>query len=413
MSASQALAQQGSPKSAAAPKNVKALMIEDNTADARLLREILAESEHIEFRLTVVNSLADGITNLKRGEFDIVLLDLNLPDSQGLDSVSQLLSAHTRTPVVVLTGTESDELGLLAVAAGAQDFLTKGQLNRASAVRTIRFAIERFHALTRQQYEAVRATGEKMQDEIGRLAESLDEAGESTGSYRESLGTLAKELNDGLESGDVANLIQRLSAATLEMHRRTASLEDQLKESAETINTLSKDLEVTMLEAITDALTGLFNRKAFDDRLELAVAGSLEDGTPLSLLLIDIDHFKKFNDTWGHQVGDQVLRLVGQSLRMNVKGKDTAARYGGEEMALILPETEVDNAVILAEQVRKAIGSMNIVKKKTRENIGPVTVSIGAAQFNPGESAADLVSRADYALYAAKEAGRNRVTRAA
>ncbi len=412
MSASQAFAQQGGPLSANASKNVRALMIEDNTADARLLREILAEAEQIEFRLTVANSLAEGTANLKRGEFDIVLLDLNLPDSQGLDSVSQLLAEHARTPVVVLTGTESDELGLLAVAAGAQDFLTKDQLNRASAVRTIRFAIERFQALSRQQYEAVRETGEKMQDEIGRLAASLDEAGESTGSYRDSLGTLAKELNDGLQSGDVANLIERLSAATLEMHRRTASLEDQLKESAETINTLSQDLEVTMLEAITDALTGLFNRKAFDDRLEQAVAVCRDEGTPLSLLMIDIDHFKKFNDTWGHQVGDQVLRLVGQSLRMNVKGKDTAARYGGEEMALILPDTAVDNAVILAEQIRKIIGSMNIVKKKTRENIGPVTVSIGAAQFSPGESAADLVSRADYALYAAKEAGRNRVTRA-
>ena len=412
MSASQAFAQQGGPLSANASKNVRALMIEDNTADARLLREILAEAEQIEFRLTVANSLAEGTANLKRGEFDIVLLDLNLPDSQGLDSVSQLLAEHARTPVVVLTGTESDELGLLAVAAGAQDFLTKDQLNRASAVRTIRFAIERFQALSRQQYEAVRETGEKMQDEIGRLAASLDEAGESTGSYRESLGTLAKELNDGLQSGDVANLIERLSAATLEMHRRTASLEDQLKESAETINTLSQDLEVTMLEAITDALTGLFNRKAFDDRLEQAVAVCRDEGTSLSLLMIDIDHFKKFNDTWGHQVGDQVLRLVGQSLRMNVKGKDTAARYGGEEMALILPDTPVENAVVLAEQIRKIIGSMNIVKKKTRENIGPVTVSIGAAQFSPGEAAADLVSRADYALYAAKEAGRNRVTRA-
>ena len=164
---------------------------------------------------------------------------------------------------------------------------------------------------------------------------------------------------------------------------------------------------------MTDSLTGLFNRKAFDERLALATADSLEGGGTLCLLLIDIDHFKRFNDTWGHQVGDQVLRLVGECLRMNVKGKDTAARYGGEELAIILPDTAIDDAVTLAEQIRKAIGSMNIVKKKSREAIGPVTVSIGAAQFRHGETPDDFVARADHALYAAKEAGRNRVNRAA
>ncbi len=413
MQASQAIQHQDGRSSGDKFGAIHALLIEDSPADARLLKEILAESKHIEFRLTHAETLKNGMDRLGKMHFDVILLDLNLPDSSGLASVDSLLAASARAPVVVMTGNEDEDLGLRAVAAGAQDFLVKGQLNRAAAVRTIRFAVERFNALARQQYETVRATGEKLQDEIGRIAASLDDAGQNTSSYRESLTGLASELKVGMEGGDVAGLIQRLSAATLEMHRHSTQLEGQLKESSQTINALSKDLEETLEAALTDSLTGLSNRKAFDDRLALATADASENGTTLSLLLVDIDHFKRFNDTWGHQVGDQVLRLVGANLRMNVKGKDTAARYGGEELAIILPETAIENAVALAEQIRKAIGSMKIVKKKSREEIGPVTVSIGAAQFRHNESPDDFVARADYALYAAKEAGRNRVSRAA
>ncbi|MDJ0934488.1 MAG: diguanylate cyclase [Kiloniellales bacterium] len=413
MQANQAIRQQDGRTNGGGFDAINALLIEDNAADARLLQEILADTSHIEFRLTHAETLKDGLERLGKTPFDVVLLDLNLPDSTGLASVDNLLAAHARAPVVVMTGNEEEDLGLRAVAAGAQDLLIKGQLDQAMAVRTIRFAVERFNALVRQQYETVRATGEKLQDEIGRIASSLDDAGQNTSSYRESLTNLASELKLGMEGGDVADLIQRLSAATLEMHRHSTQLEGQLKESSQTINALSKDLEETLEAALTDSLTGLSNRKAFDDRLALATADASENGTTLSLLLVDIDHFKRFNDTWGHQVGDQVLRLVGANLRMNVKGKDTAARYGGEELAIILPETAIENAVALAEQIRKAIGSMKIVKKKSREEIGPVTVSIGAAQFRHNESPDDFVARADYALYAAKEAGRNRVSRAA
>lgn len=411
MQASQT-AEQRSFEPASMSSSISLLMIEDSVADTRLLQEMLTEAQGMAVQMTLAKTLKDGLDQLQQASFDIVLLDLSLPDSNGVQSVSRVLATTTRVPIVVLTGNESEELGLSAVAAGAQDFLTKSQLNRSAAIRTIRFAIERFNALHRQQYETVRATGEKMKEELERAATSLDEAGQSTSGYHQDLGQFSAELNQGLESGDVANLIERLSSATLEMHRRSAQLEERLKASADTINTLSRDLEVTMLEAMTDALTGLYNRKGFDERLALAAAESLESGLPLSLLLIDIDHFKKFNDTWGHQVGDQVLRLVGKCLRMNVKGKDTAARYGGEELAIILPETQIANAVTLAEQIRQAIGSMNIVKKKTREAIGPVTVSIGAAEFLAKETPAEFIGRADYALYAAKEAGRNRVTQA-
>ena len=125
--------------------------------------------------------------------------------------------------------------------------------------------------------------------------------------------------------------------------------------------------------------------------------------------MCDIDHFKKFNDTFGHQTGDQVLRLVANCLSENVKGRDTAARYGGEEFAVILRGAPVDAAVTLADQIRMAVQSKKLVKKSTGDILGTITISIGAAEIGPGDAAASLIQRADACLYAAKNAGRNRV----
>ena len=125
--------------------------------------------------------------------------------------------------------------------------------------------------------------------------------------------------------------------------------------------------------------------------------------------MCDIDHFKLFNDTWGHQTGDQVLRLVGHCLSENVKGRDTAARYGGEEFVVILRQTGLDSAVSLANQIRANVESKKLVKRSTGDILGTITISIGVAQLHPGESPSSLIERADTCLYAAKNAGRNRV----
>ncbi len=187
MQANQAIRQQDGRSNGGTSDAINALLIEDNAADARFLQEILSDSNHIEFRLTHTETLKDGLERLAKTSFDVVLLDLNLPDSSGLASVDNLLAAYARAPVVVMTGNEEEDLGLRAVAAGAQDLLIKGHLDPTIAVRTIRFAVERFNALVRQQYETVRATGEKLQDEIGRIASSLDDAGQSTSSYRSGI----------------------------------------------------------------------------------------------------------------------------------------------------------------------------------------------------------------------------------
>ncbi len=139
----------------------------------------------------------------------------------------------------------------------------------------------------------------------------------------------------------------------------------------------------------------------------------MNSGEPLMLLLIDIDHFKRVNDTWGHQTGDQVLRLVAATLSSATRAGDFVARYGGEEFAVILPGTRPDAALAVAERVRRSFEGRDIVARTSGKSIGGVTLSAGGAQYDPGEKLADWIERADQALYSAKKGGRNRVMLAA
>src|SRR3712207_1895943 len=162
---------------------------------------------------------------------------------------------------------------------------------------------------------------------------------------------------------------------------------------------------------MTDALTGLANRKSFDERFEHAVAEA-KHGKPLTLALIDIDHFKSFNDTWGHQTGDQVLRYVAGVIGRMSEAPRFAARYGGEEFAILFPSEDAAAVTASLEQIRQEIGSRSLKRRSTNEELGAVTISCGLAQFRPGETGAQITDRADSALYASKHAGRNRVTSA-
>jgi diguanylate cyclase len=160
---------------------------------------------------------------------------------------------------------------------------------------------------------------------------------------------------------------------------------------------------------MTDALTGIANRKAFDMRLLQAAAETSEENQPLCLLIVDIDFFKKFNDTHGHQAGDQIIRLVAQTFKKGLKGQDTAARYGGEEFALILPNTSMDNALRVAEMLRRTVEHKEVINRANQEKLGQITISVGVAQYRAGESLESFIERADAALYRAKQNGRNRV----
>ena len=162
-------------------------------------------------------------------------------------------------------------------------------------------------------------------------------------------------------------------------------------------------------ESLTDPLTTLANRKFFDAELDRAVAEAKAVYEPLALLMCDVDHFKAFNDRFGHLTGDQVLRLVAISVKQIVKGQDIAARYGGEEFAIALPKTALRSAIGVADQIRRAVMNKELMKRSSGERLGRVTISIGAALLRPTDTPQSLLDRADKCLYAAKRNGRNQV----
>ena len=203
------------------------------------------------------------------------------------------------------------------------------------------------------------------------------------------------------------DLIQAVSAETARMAVRTRTLQSQLSDSVCQIEAMRRDLDSVRREASIDALTEIANRKHFDHALRLACTHAMEVDDPLCLLMVDIDHFKRFNDTHGHVVGDQVLKLVARTLTACTRATDIPARFGGEEFAIILPGTRIRDAVAVAERIRTTIAGREVKKRATGEALGSITLSLGLAQYRLGEPLTRLIQRADAALYQAKNGGRN------
>ena len=250
---------------------------------------------------------------------------------------------------------------------------------------------------------------ESLAGEMANTLGIIETASRSAADYGSSLESVSGKMVSGLGPGELSGLIGRAISLTQSMVEHSRSVEQRLHESLATVDRLTAELREVPSHAVTDALTGLSNRAAFDGALRGAISRASETGTTLSLLFLDIDHFKRFNDTFGHQVGDQVLKLLGSVLKTHLNGKNMAARYGGEEFAVILLETQLDAAARVAETLRAAVAKKSIVDRNTGNSLGRITVSVGVARLEPGESAESLVGRADRALYAAKHKGRNRV----
>jgi len=241
------------------------------------------------------------------------------------------------------------------------------------------------------------------------IEDALDEASEFTSEFERSL-TKASNRLVGLEDAkQVRVVVGELVKTTQEMELKSRGLESQLASSREHVNALNQTLETVREELMTDALTGIANRGCFDKTLDISIQEAQNSQKPLALLFGDIDHFKKFNDSYGHQVGDSVLKQVAQVLDGNVKGCDLAARYGGEEFAIILPRTDVRAATILANQLRELIAAKEPIKTSTNEVLGSITMSFGVAVYRSGENKQSFIERSDAALYSAKRSGRNQV----
>lgn len=207
----------------------------------------------------------------------------------------------------------------------------------------------------------------------------------------------------------LACAVETLTVETARAAEQNRALEQQLMGATARVARLKESLSNVKREAMTDGLTGLCNRKAFEARLRRAISTAKADSMPVSVLLLDVDHFKRVNDTHGHQVGDLVLRLIGRLLGENVKGRDTAARHSGEEFAIILAGAGLRAGMTVAEQIRSALESTSFGKKGSGSELKSVTISIGVAELRPADTGAALMGRADKALYEAKRAGRNQV----
>ncbi len=243
---------------------------------------------------------------------------------------------------------------------------------------------------------------------INDVMDRLESASRDTASYKAALSAATGELGADRSPADLRKLVEGLVAATRAMEQRAKSLEGELQASSQQVHELRGKLDDVRKESMTDPLTQIANRKAFDEAIKSAQTGVAE-GEVVSLLICDIDHFKKFNDSWGHQTGDQVLRLVASCLAENTKGRDTAARYGGEEFAVLLRGTGLADATHVAEQIRATVETKKLIKKSTGDILGTITISIGVAQFGRGETIEAVVRRADACLYGAKHHGRNLV----
>lgn len=250
---------------------------------------------------------------------------------------------------------------------------------------------------------------ERMHARIEAVHDAIDTAMKTANAYSGSLEAASGDLAQDITVETLKSLADRLLLETRVMQETNQALEQKLEASRDDIAALQRDLDDVRRESMLDPLTKIANRKSFDERLEAAVAEANAGDQLLCLMIADIDHFKTFNDTYGHQTGDQVLRLVAMTIRSNIKGKDLAARYGGEEFVAILPSTDLEGAVIVAENVRKAIQAKELLKRSTNEKLGRITASFGVAAFRAGDTPSSLLERADRCLYAAKHAGRNRV----
>lgn len=228
--------------------------------------------------------------------------------------------------------------------------------------------------------------------------------------YTAAVSRLGSELHKTPSPERLEDYLGQFARETAKSVEAATRAEFELEQAHVTIQALRSSLEQATEVALRDPLTSIGNRRAFDLYVDQSIKSCSSRNESLALVMCDLDHFKRINDTYGHQAGDEVIRLFAGNVVANVRGSDLVCRYGGEEFVVVLPRTDAAEASILAERIRSVVEKQRLALKHSGEEIAPITASFGVTHFRRGEQLSHFVRRADEALYASKTGGRNRVS---
>ena len=252
---------------------------------------------------------------------------------------------------------------------------------------------------------------EKAQDIVG---QTLSSVGDMFDSFKlsnhgisVSMENIQASVTEAISPDELKALLVKVMSEAQKMVSENTQLEKKLEQSSTQMKELKQELEIIREEAFTDSLTGIPNRKKFDLEVVRLVAEARDNKSDISIAFIDIDHFKSFNDAYGHQIGDQVLRLVAKTFKDGLKGQDFVCRYGGEEFVLIMPKTDPSGASHIVNILRDTVKNKEIKNRKTGDSLTRVTFSAGVSSLLKDEEIQDWIDRADNALYQAKRKGRD------
>lgn len=223
------------------------------------------------------------------------------------------------------------------------------------------------------------------------------------------LESLSQKLQKADDFDSITAIVDQMLIEAKSLVKSGTDLSGNMTSTSKELKILQKKLEQSREDAETDALTGLINRRGFEKRLCKEIKNAVHTRKRLSLIMVDLDHFKRVNDTFGHLVGDNVLKTLAKILKTQLKGKDSPARFGGEEFILLLPDTRLEDAAKVAENIRKNLASREWKQKDSGKSLGKITLSLGVAQYRIGEAEDSIIARADKSLYLAKSQGRNQV----